>query len=71
MRSNRSEEHAPLGIWFKSSYSGSHGECVEVANLANGSAMRDTKRRELGMLTFPGLEWQAFLAGAREVNHPD
>ncbi|MGW5876006.1 DUF397 domain-containing protein [Nocardiopsis terrae] len=55
----------------KSSYSATESHCVEVADLDDGAAMRDTKHRELGMLTFPGLEWQAFLAGARGVNHPD
>ena len=48
-------------IWFKSSYSAAHGECVEVATLGGTVAMRDTKNRELGMLSFASKEWQAFL----------
>lgn len=51
--------------WFKSSYSAAHGECVEVANLRDALAMRDTKHRELGALFFAADEWQAFLGPAR------
>lgn len=56
---------APIGRWFKSSYSASQGDCVEVAGLVDGTAMRDTKHRELGMLLFPSPEWQAFLGSAK------
>ncbi|WP_433700789.1 DUF397 domain-containing protein [Nocardiopsis sp. CA-288880] len=49
----------------KSSYSATESHCVEVAELRVGAAMRDTKNRELGLLTFPAPEWQAFLGTAR------
>ncbi|WP_285729711.1 DUF397 domain-containing protein [Nocardiopsis sp. ATB16-24] len=53
-------------IWRKSSYSSSHGQnCVEVADLPNGAAVRDTQHRESGHLTFPGAEWSALLGTIR------
>ena len=46
----------------KSSYSGPHGDnCVEVADLPSGTAIRDTQNRETGHLAFPGAEWAALL----------
>ncbi|MBB6121811.1 DUF397 domain-containing protein [Nocardiopsis algeriensis] len=46
----------------KSSYSGARTEnCVEVADLPEGAAVRDTQNRDLGMLAFPGAEWSALL----------
>ncbi|MFC3998068.1 DUF397 domain-containing protein [Nocardiopsis sediminis] len=47
--------------WRKSSYSGSQGDCVEVARMTAGSAIRDTKHRHLATLTFPSPEWSAFI----------
>lgn len=48
--------------WRKSSYSGTSTNCVEVADIGNGAAVRDTKHRDLGMLIFPSAEWQALLS---------
>ncbi|MCY9785448.1 DUF397 domain-containing protein [Nocardiopsis sp. EMB25] len=48
----------------KSSYSSTAQECVEVADMPGGVAMRDTKHRELGHLELPPAEWHAFLASA-------
>ena len=33
MRFEQSRKRTPLGYWFTSSYSGAHGECVEVAHV--------------------------------------
>ncbi|KOX16698.1 DUF397 domain-containing protein [Nocardiopsis sp. NRRL B-16309] len=54
----------------KSSYSANASDCVEVADLPGGAAVRDTRHRDLGHLTFadPG-EWRAFLAAARGDGH--
>ncbi|XKK41811.1 DUF397 domain-containing protein [Nocardiopsis sp. ARC36] len=52
--------------WRKSSYSGRNTDCVEVAGTAAGAAIRDTKHRDLGALSFPGPEWRAFLSTARD-----
>ncbi|WP_082206669.1 DUF397 domain-containing protein [Nocardiopsis sp. SBT366] len=52
----------------KSSYSGRGDNCVEVADLLNGAAMRDTQNRHLGHLTFGDEhEWQSLLATVRSV----
>ncbi|WP_087095708.1 DUF397 domain-containing protein [Nocardiopsis sp. JB363] len=48
-----------------SSYSSASDNCVEVAGGAAGTAVRDTKHRELGALSFNASEWQAFLGTAR------
>ncbi|MFR9730806.1 DUF397 domain-containing protein [Saccharopolyspora sp. MS10] len=47
--------------WFKSSYSNSQNECVEVALVPGGAGVRDTKDRDGGTLTFTGTTWSAFL----------
>ncbi|MEU3017083.1 DUF397 domain-containing protein [Nocardiopsis sp. NPDC007018] len=50
----------------KSSYSQGRTEnCVEVADLPNGAAVRDTKNRSAGHLTFASQEWTAMLSTAR------
>lgn len=64
MGPENSSSRIVLGQWFTSSYSGSHGECVEVAGGTTGVAIRDTKNRPLGALSFDGNEWQAFLGTA-------
>ncbi len=52
--------------WFKSSYSGSQGDCVEVAWLAKGrTGVRDSKNPSGGALTFSPGEWDAFTAALR------
>ena len=52
----------PDSLFHKSSYSQPQN-CVEVAELPQGSAGRDTQTRELGHLMFSGAEW-AGLVGA-------
>ncbi|MYU56707.1 MULTISPECIES: DUF397 domain-containing protein [Streptomyces] len=50
--------------WFKSSYSNGNGSCVEVANLGDAVAMRDTKQHGMGpVLTNTAEGWRAFIAG--------
>ena len=50
--------------WRKSTYSnGSGGNCVEVADLPNGRAVRDSKRPEGPILVFASEGWQAFVQG--------
>jgi hypothetical protein len=53
--------------WYKSSYSsGQGGACIEVADLdGGGRAVRDSKDRNGGHLTFTATEWAAFTAGVR------
>ena len=51
--------------WHKSSYSGARGDCVEVIEGAQAVRIRDTKHRELGVLSFPSWEWNALLSTTR------
>jgi hypothetical protein len=46
--------------WRTSSYSASNGSCVEIAPLTNGTAIRDTKHRDGGMLTMGQRAWDIF-----------
>lgn len=52
-------------IFRKSSYSNPQN-CVEVADLRGGTAIRDSQHPGQGHLTIPGREWSAFLAAIRE-----
>ncbi len=47
-------------VWSKSSYSGGNGTCVEVADLGEHIAVRDSKDREGPKLVFARPVWQAF-----------
>jgi hypothetical protein len=48
--------------WRKSTYSnGTGGNCVEVADLPNGRAVRDSKHPHGPILVFTKDEWQAFV----------
>ena len=51
--------------WFKSSFSGQTGDCVEVEVRRDGIAVRDSKDPDGPVLRFTRGEWIAFLAGAR------
>ncbi|WAE71712.1 DUF397 domain-containing protein [Streptomonospora nanhaiensis] len=55
-------------IFRKSSYSQSEAACVEVSDLDDATAMRDSKHPEIGFLAFPVREWDAFI---REVRKSD
>lgn len=50
--------------YTKSSYSGG-GECVEVALLADGVLLRDSKNINKEPHRFTRHEWQAFIRGVR------
>ncbi|MFI1360353.1 DUF397 domain-containing protein [Streptomyces sp. NPDC020898] len=55
-----------VGPFWKSSYSGTQSNCVEVADTTTGGrAVRDSKNHAGPMLTFAPGGWQAFLVGAR------
>ncbi len=54
----------PREHWCKSSYSGTSGNCVEVADLGPGiRAVRDSKAPTAPALTFSADEWSAFTIG--------
>jgi len=52
--------------WRKSSYSNGGGECVEVADLDDGTrALRDSKNPDDGALIFDRKAWTSFVAGIK------
>ncbi|MGW7411405.1 DUF397 domain-containing protein [Streptomyces sp. NPDC054863] len=52
--------------WFKSSYSGgANTECVEVADLQAGAAVRDSKEAEGPMITVGSGSWLQFIGALR------
>src|SRR5262249_44756811 len=55
----------PWPEWRKSSRSGG-GECVEVALLSDGVAVRDSRRPGGPILIFDRGQWDDFLAGLRD-----
>jgi Domain of unknown function (DUF397) len=60
------EQPGPLPAWFKSSFSFSNGNCIEVAALPDGGiGVRDSKDPDGPSLTFTPDEWRAFLGGVR------
>ncbi|WP_433711572.1 DUF397 domain-containing protein [Nocardia sp. CA-084685] len=59
--------------WFKSSYSASNGQCVEVAFLDGGLVgVRDSKNPTGPALAFTPAEWTTFTTGLTngQLNHP-
>jgi hypothetical protein len=51
--------------WVKSSLSFANGNCVEVADLADGEiGVRNSRHPEGAVLRFTPGEWQAFIGGA-------
>lgn len=53
--------------WRTSSFSGSNGQCVQVAFLDGGDvAVRDSKNAEGPALIFTPGEWKAFVGGVRD-----
>ncbi|GAA1440385.1 DUF397 domain-containing protein [Nocardiopsis tropica] len=48
-------------VFRKSSYSGQDQDCVEIADLPSGAAVRDSKNPAKGHFPFPAAEWTAFL----------
>ncbi|MQA03244.1 MAG: DUF397 domain-containing protein [Streptosporangiales bacterium] len=49
--------------WRKSTFSNPEN-CVEVALIAGGVAVRDSKNPQRGALVFDNAEWRAFVRGA-------
>ena len=47
--------------WRTSSYSGTNGNCVEVADAAGTVAVRDTQDRAGAVLTLGADTWRAFV----------
>lgn len=52
--------------WFKASRSANGSDCVEVAHLPRGTAVRDSKDPGGPVHFFAAGEWGAFLDGVRK-----
>ena len=48
--------------WRKSSHSGDWGNCVEIAALADGTAVRDSKAPDAGHVRVSDSGWNSFLS---------
>jgi hypothetical protein len=58
--------------WRKSSFTGGNGECVEVAGLQDGEiAVRNSNRREAGMVLFTKGEMAAWIKGCKAGEFDD
>ena len=55
------EADAPPVRWHKSSHSSANGQCVEVAPVAGGIAVRDSKNPAGPVLIFTRQAWAAFV----------
>ncbi|MGI5164911.1 DUF397 domain-containing protein [Spirillospora sp. CA-253888] len=65
-----SKVEASAAQWRKSSHSGHQGgECVEVAELVTGIAVRDSKDPDGGRLAFDAVAWRAFAQQVRRGEH--
>lgn len=54
-------------VWRKSSYSGTQGNCVEVAtNMPGIVAVRDSKHPHGALLAVSRTAWAAFVAGIQK-----
>lgn len=51
----------PRASWHKSSYSGGNGDCVEVADLGEHIAIRDSKDRTGPVLVVGRETWHTFV----------
>jgi hypothetical protein len=55
-----------LTRWRKSSRTSASGaDCVEIALVGDGAAVRDTKNRAGGTLLFDSTGWESFLGAAK------
>lgn len=65
-RDSSSPARLPGARWVKSSYSGpTGGNCVEVAFLRDGVAIRDSQNPADAMLRFTSATWGAFLSSTK------
>ncbi len=55
--------------WIKSSYSANENQCVEIATLDNGTAIRDSKDPAGPVLRFTSAQWRAFLGAVKAGKH--
>ncbi|PZS35533.1 MAG: DUF397 domain-containing protein [Pseudonocardiales bacterium] len=56
--------------WRKSTKSQNNGGCVEVADLGDHYALRDSRHPDGPVLMFTALEWECFLDGVDNGESP-
>lgn len=75
MSTTTGEDDGPAGLdltraaWHTSSYSGGNGDCVEVADLGEHIAVRDSKDRTGPKLVVSREAWQGFVEELKAGNH--
>jgi hypothetical protein len=52
-------------VWRKSSHSGAGNDCVEIALVETGAAVRDSKNPQGSVLRFSDQNWSSFLTTAK------
>ncbi len=57
-------------VWRKSTKSAANGGCVEVADLGDQFALRDSKNPDGPVLLFTAFEWECFLHGVDKGEFP-
>jgi hypothetical protein len=59
-------QHSGQLAWRKSSYSADTAACVEIAETADGIAVRDSKCPDGPMLSYGVASWRVFIADVRK-----
>ncbi|HEY8371351.1 MAG TPA: DUF397 domain-containing protein [Pseudonocardiaceae bacterium] len=52
--------------WRKSSWSSTSSNCVEVAPVPSGAAVRDSKNPDAGYFTVDVRQWAAFIGAVKK-----
>ncbi|HEX3490152.1 MAG TPA: DUF397 domain-containing protein [Streptosporangiaceae bacterium] len=66
LRKRRSAQAEAGASWVKSSLSFANGDCVQVADLSEGTVgIRDSKDTQGPVLRFTPDEWHAFVGGVQ------
>jgi hypothetical protein len=55
--------------WRRSSHSYSGNACVEVTRIEGTFAVRDSKSRAAGHLTFTAADWTTFITSVKNGTH--